>query len=69
MSTALIERPLFEPAVPAGPADGRLTLEQRLTRTWETLQTDGTAACPLCHAPMTRTGTAGECTSCGTTLT
>jgi hypothetical protein len=68
MTTALMDRPLFDAAASPRKPDGRLTLEQRLTRTWQELQTAGTATCPLCHEPMRNTGGAGECTSCGTTL-
>jgi hypothetical protein len=68
MTTALMERPLFDPTERPETPDGRLTLEQRLNRTWHALQADGSAACPLCHEPMTSTGAIGECTSCGTKL-
>ena len=47
---------------------GRLTLEQRLDRVWEGLLAAGAAECPLCGSEMERSGAAGRCTSCGTTL-
>ena len=47
---------------------GRLTLEQRLDRVWEGLLAAGAAECPMCGAEMERTGDAGRCGDCGTTL-
>ena len=47
---------------------GRLTLEQRLDRVWEGLLAAGAAECPLCGAEMERSGDAGRCGGCGTTI-
>jgi tRNA(Ile2) C34 agmatinyltransferase TiaS len=47
---------------------GRLTLEQRLDRVWEGLLVAGAAECPMCGGEMERTGEAGRCTDCGTSL-
>jgi ribosomal protein S27AE len=47
---------------------GRLTLEQRLDRVWEGLLAAGAAECPMCGSAMERSGDAGRCGGCGTTL-
>ena len=47
---------------------GRPTLEQRLERVWEGLLAAGAAECPMCGGTMERSGDAGRCGGCGTTL-
>jgi tRNA(Ile2) C34 agmatinyltransferase TiaS len=47
---------------------GRLTLEQRLDRVWEGLLAAGAAECPLCGGDMERSGAAGRCGDCGSTI-
>jgi hypothetical protein len=71
MSPALLDAPVrlsAESADPARVSGGRMTLEQRLDRTWRTLQAQGAAECPLCHSRMSNHGSAGECGGCGTRL-
>jgi hypothetical protein len=54
---------------PIGCSDGdRPTLEQEVSRVWEGLLAAGVADCPVCGAEMRRTGNAGGCAGCGTTL-
>ena len=62
-----------EPARPrrqsVGCSDGeRPTLVQHVAGVWEGLLAAGVADCPLCGAEMTRSGHAGRCGGCGTTL-
>jgi hypothetical protein len=54
---------------PIGCSDGdRPTLEEQLSRVWEGLLAAGVADCPACGAEMRRSGGAGRCAGCGTTL-
>jgi hypothetical protein len=71
MTTALLESPLslFGEAGRPRPAGGNgPTLEGRLEAAWRTVQTQGAAECPVCHAGMRREGAAARCTGCGSTL-
>jgi hypothetical protein len=47
---------------------GRLTLEQRLDRTWGELRAVGEADCPVCGEQMAAAGEAGSCAGCGSEL-
>ena len=48
---------------------GRLTLEQRLDGVWEGLHAAGAADCPMCGAPMERTGDgSARCGGCGSVI-
>ncbi len=79
---ALRRQTLFEgpPAPPtAGDAErggenpystpgGGLTLGRWLHGTWEGLEIEGTAECPVCRGRMRRSGFAALCEGCGSSL-
>ena len=47
---------------------GRLTLGELMSSVWEGLHAAGAAGCPVCGARMERSGAAGSCDGCGSTL-
>jgi hypothetical protein len=66
-------KPLFEAFAETQPDsspcdDGRLTLEERISRVWEGLGAVGTADCPVCRGRMERKDDCGHCATCGSTL-
>jgi hypothetical protein len=52
----------------ARPGGDGLTLERKLAGVWEGLLAAGAAECPVCAGTMTRSGAAGDCSSCGSSL-
>jgi hypothetical protein len=49
---------------------GRVTLEERLGRSWQALRTRGTGDCPVCHGRLSmRAGRVdASCADCGSLL-
>jgi hypothetical protein len=60
--------PLFRPDAGEPLRPRRLTLEERLERSFAELKSGATTECPLCHAPMRPTADGGECGGCGSQL-
>ena len=71
--SATATRPLFDLFADTQPDsspfdDGRLTLEERISRVWEGLHAVGAADCPVCRGRMERKGHRGHCVTCGAIL-
>jgi hypothetical protein len=49
---------------------GRVTLEERLARSWRALRTHGTGDCPVCHGRMSMHAgrVDASCADCGSLL-
>jgi hypothetical protein len=60
--------PLFRPDSGGHPRPRRLTLEERLERSFAELRSGAATECPVCRAPMHPTAEGGECGSCGSQL-
>jgi hypothetical protein len=60
--------PLFRPDPGEHPRPRRLTLEERLERSFAELRSGAATECPLCHARMHPTARGGVCESCGSQL-
>ena len=70
MTPAVLDRPapLFADRAAGAVGGGRVTLEERLNSVLHAARTNGSGECPLCHARMTPTPAAAECTGCGSRL-
>ncbi len=71
--SAVATQPLFKAFADKQPDsspfdDGRLTLEERISRVWEGLHAVGAADCPVCRGRMERAADGGQCASCGSIL-
>ena len=71
--SAVATQPLFKAFAGTQPGsspfdDGRLTLDERISRVWEGLMTTGAVDCPVCRGRMERMGEVARCLSCNTTL-
>jgi hypothetical protein len=58
-------RAFAEACLSAPQGGGRVTLEERLQRTWRLLHAEGAAQCPVCGGQMRLSAEAGECGGCG----